>query len=247
MTNIQKQLLKIWCCIKELQGNNPGGADTDWVQVANAVVYNITENIGIGTALPDRKLCVVGDAGFSYQDNSDNATYQLQWGDIDIDSIAPGFNSEGFRIDVTNGTTGNGVEEIMIADDAFLGVGGYWRKNIKATDLGSGIQNEFEIIAEADGLTLTATTPSTGNASQVRLTPDGSISISSLTNGGSDNLTVNFDGNGVNITLQPGTGHRFKIENLPVYPDNTSAKVPVGILNVGEWYQTPTGEPRIVV
>lgn len=239
----QAEIYRLKCCIKALeeQINNGGGADTDWIQVAGAAVYNITENIGIGTALPDRKLDLVGDARMAYENTGVTGTYEIEFGEIDLDNIAPGFNSEGYRIAVIDGLTGNGVEEIMMADDSALGVEGYWRKHIETTN-DSGDKHNYTLLAEPDGLTISATQPTTSNASQVRFTPDGGLILTSETNGGSDTLSLTLNENGVVVSLTSGT-KVFRIEGLPEYVDNTAASA---VLNIGDWYETPTGEIRVV-
>jgi hypothetical protein len=224
---------------------NGSGNDEDWTRVAGAAVYNITERIGIGTDSPDRQLDVVGDFRVGYANNAETGTYEIEFGEINVDSIAPAQVSEGYRLSVVDGGSGNGVEEFAIADDASLSVLGFWKKIIKTnTDGGdASTQKTHSITAEQDGLTLESL-DAQGNGALVRLNPDGVISMQSVTNNGSDTLAVRADANGFTITLQPATSHRVRIENLEVYADNAAAIA--GGLLVNEMYRTATGDLKIV-
>lgn len=222
---------------------NGGGSDEDWTRVAGAAVYNVTEKIGIGTSLPDRQLDVVGDVRFNYDDGRDTpSTYELEFGVIDIDSIIPATDTIGFRTSV-KASSGNGVEEIMIADDGTFS--GFWQKTIKATD--GGNSDLMTLTGDSDGLTLKSerlvSNIATGDFSQVQLSGGGSVTVTSTTGGGADTLMVEISDTGVALSLP--AGKNLTITGLPVYADNAAALG--GGLVADDVYKTATGELRIVV
>lgn len=215
---------------------NGGDNDGDWVRVAGEAVYNVTERIGIGTDSPQRDLDVVGDSRFSPDSNR-----VLEFGVIDVGSIATGVQSQGYRM-ALGASNGDEIEEIAIGEDSALGITSFYRKRVKATQ--GAVQNTYDIQIEADGMTLSAVSP-TNQAAQVRLIPQGGVTLTYQDAGGADPVAVQVSENGVVVDFQSGSSKRLRFINLPVYPDNATALA--NGLVVEDVYRTATGEMRIVV